>query len=143
MNKDFSEAPKPPALPPTQTLIAGRRLEGGHTFAVHDRFTGMKVADVTAATREHVAQAVRAARTAFVKSPPPYDRSKILRRVADMIDTRRDALIELMVTEVGFTPPDGTGATIPIVSANMIILEASGMALPASWSGYPVPSQFS
>ena len=96
----------PHGLPPTQTLIGGRRLAGEHTFAVHDRYTQMKVADVACATREQVALAVSTARSAFTQAPVPYERARILHSVADLIDARRAALIDLMVSEVGFTPAD-------------------------------------
>jgi succinate-semialdehyde dehydrogenase / glutarate-semialdehyde dehydrogenase len=98
----------PHGLPSMQTLIGGRRLAGEHNFAVCDRYTQEKVADVASATREQVAQAVCTARAALGRAPVPYERSRILRRVADMIDARRDAFIDLMVAEVGFTPADAT-----------------------------------
>lgn len=96
----------PHGLPPTGTLIAGRRLEGASTFPVQDRYSQTQVAAVSSSTREQVALAVRTVRDAFERAPAPYERARILRRVADMIDARRDAFIDLMVTEVGFTAPD-------------------------------------
>ncbi len=99
----------PHGVPSPQTLIGGRRLAGEHHFAVYDRYSQLKVADVASVTREQVAQAVRTARNAFGQVPVPYERSRILRRVAELIDARRDAFIDLMVTEAGFTPADSTG----------------------------------
>jgi succinate-semialdehyde dehydrogenase / glutarate-semialdehyde dehydrogenase len=99
----------PHGLPSTQTLIGGRRLAGEHHFAVYDRYSQLKVADVASATREQVAQAVRTARGAFGQAPVPYERSRILRRVAELIDAQREAFVDLLVTEVGFTPADATG----------------------------------
>lgn len=98
----------PHGLPSTQTLIGGHRLAGEHDFAVYDCYTQVKVADVASSTREQVALAVRTARAAFAQAPVPYERSRILGRVADLIDARREAFIDLMVTEVGFTPADAT-----------------------------------
>lgn len=95
--------------PSTANLIAGRRLAGELSFPVFDCYTRVKLADVTEATRENVAQAVRTARAGFGGSPPPYDRARILGRVGELIATRRDALVELMVAEAGFTPTDALG----------------------------------
>jgi succinate-semialdehyde dehydrogenase / glutarate-semialdehyde dehydrogenase len=99
----------PHGLPSPQTLIAGRRLAGEHKVAVFDRYSQVKVADVASCTREQVALAVRTARAAFGNAPVPYERSRILRGVAEMIDARRAAFIDLMVTEAGFTPADAVG----------------------------------
>ena len=99
----------PHGVPPTGNLIGGRRLEGERAFPVHDRYLQVKVAEVAAATREQVAQAVGTARCAFPRAPAPYDRARILDRVAQSIDRHRRAFIDLMVTEVGFTPADAAG----------------------------------
>ena len=98
----------PHGLPPTGTLIGGRRLSGEQEFPVHDCYLQVQVAAVAAATREQVAQAVVTARAALGHAPAPYDRARILRRVAEAIDQRRQAFFDLMVMEVGFTPVDAT-----------------------------------
>ncbi len=99
----------PHGLPPAGTLIGGRRLASDKTFTVHDRYLGVPIAEVPASTRDQVAQAVTAARAAIGRTPVPYERARILAKVAQAIDRRRQELIELMVAEVGFTPPDATG----------------------------------
>src|SRR5215218_1327275 len=91
----------PHGLPPTGNLIGGRRLTGGAEFPVHDRYLQVKVASVASATREQVAHAVMTARGAVGHAPAPYDRARILRRVAEAIDQRRQAFIDLMIAEVG------------------------------------------
>ena len=98
----------PQGLPPTQTLIGGRRLASEQTLPVLDRYTQMQVAEVGEATREQVAQAVRVARAAVGRSPPPYERAQILHRVGELIATRHDAFVNLLVTEAGFTPVDAS-----------------------------------
>lgn len=108
MQQDALAQLLPHGLPPTQTLIGGRRLEGERDFAVCDRYSQVTIANVTSTTREQVALAVRTARAAFGQAPVPYERSRILGRVADLIDARRQAFLDLMVAEVGFTPPDAT-----------------------------------
>jgi succinate-semialdehyde dehydrogenase/glutarate-semialdehyde dehydrogenase len=96
----------PRGLPPTGNLIGGRRLTGGEEFSVHDRYLQVKIAAVASVTREQVAQAVVTARAAVAHAPAPYDRARILRRVAETIDRRRQTFVDLMVAEVGFTPVD-------------------------------------
>ena len=98
----------PHGLPSTQTLIGGKRLSGENEFTVYDCYTRAKVADVAYTSREQVALAVRTAQATFSQAPLPYDRSRILARAADLIDLRRDALIDLMVAEVGFPPADAS-----------------------------------
>ena len=93
-------------LPPTRTLIDGRWLDGEKTFPVLDRYSQATVADVHEATRDQVAQAVRVARAALPGSPVPYERARLLRRVADLLEARSDVFVELMVTEAGFPTAD-------------------------------------
>lgn len=99
----------PDGLPPAGTLIGGQRLAGEQVFGVHDRYSQKKVAEVAATTREQVATAVMTARAALGSVPVPYERARILGRVADALDQRRQAFVDLMVTEVGFTRVDATG----------------------------------
>ena len=94
---------QPKSLPSTQTLIDGRRLDGAQLFEVHDRFTQEKIADVHAATREQVSEAVRVARKAVTTAPPPYDRARILRRTAELLMQKQETIIDLTVAEAGFT----------------------------------------
>jgi succinate-semialdehyde dehydrogenase/glutarate-semialdehyde dehydrogenase len=96
-------------MPSPLALIGGQRVGSDQTFPVLDRYTQQKVADVAEATREQVADAVATARNAFPSSPPPYQRARILRRVGALIDERRDAFVDLMVTEAGFIPTDAQG----------------------------------
>lgn len=114
----MSPHPAPPAaatallphgIPSTETLIDGRRLASEHTFAVCDRYTQTHIADVSEATQEQVAQAGKVARASLRHAPPPYERARILLRVAALIAERRAAWVELMVTEAGFPRADASG----------------------------------
>ena len=96
----------PSQMPPTRTLIDGRWLEGEKTFPVLDRYTQATVAHVHEATRDQVAQAVRVARSAFPGTPVPYERARLLRRVAEQLQARSDTFVELLVTEAGFPAAD-------------------------------------
>ncbi|WP_418320860.1 aldehyde dehydrogenase family protein [Piscinibacter sakaiensis] len=97
------------ALPSTQILIDGRRLDGDGLFAVDDRFTQQPLAQVHAASRMQVADAVRVARRACAAIPPPYERAQILRRAAQLISQQRQRLIELTIAEAGFTVAEAQG----------------------------------
>jgi len=99
----------PPALPPVGSLIGGKRLSGDEALRVSDCFSQQLIVQVPAATREQVALAVRTARAALGRIPPPYERARILRRAAELIDARRANFIDLMVAEAGFTPSDAAG----------------------------------
>lgn len=99
----------PLGLPPTGLLIGGRRLAGERTFTVHDRYLRVPIAEVAGATRAQVAEAVATARASLAQVPPPYERAKILARVAQLLDHRRQQVIDVMVAEVGFPPADANG----------------------------------
>ena len=106
---DRTRALLPHGLPSTDALIGGRRLQGEAGLAVHDRHTQHPIALVSEATREQVALAVRTARTAVDRAPPPYARARILGRLGALIGSHREALIDLMVAEAGFTVADAAG----------------------------------
>lgn len=84
-------------------VIDGERVAGIRTFPKIDPVDGTVIADVHEAGAEHVDRAVAAARAAF---DGPWgrmstaDRATLMRRVADVIDTRA---AELTAAEVGDT----------------------------------------
>lgn len=95
------------SLPPTGSLINGQWLSADTTFDVEDKFTGSCVAQVVQTPREQVAAAVAGlARAAQKGSPAPHDRAQVLRRAADLLETRRQAFVDVMVAEAGFTLVD-------------------------------------
>lgn len=97
------------ALPSAQVLIDGRRHDGEGLFSVEDRFTQMPLAQVHAASRSQVTEAVRVARRACGEIPPPYERARILERTAQLIANHRERLIDLTVAETGFTIAEAQG----------------------------------
>ncbi len=99
----------PHGAPDCANLIDGRRLAGGPAFSVRDRYTQLAVAEVPEATREQVDLAARVARASVRLSPPPYERARILVRVAEVIARQRAAWVDLMVTEAGFPRADAAG----------------------------------
>lgn len=99
----------PRGVPPTGLLIGGRRLSGERVFTVHDRYLGVPIAQVASATRAQVAEAIATARAALARIPPPYERARILAKFAQLLDERRQQVIDVMVAEVGFPPADANG----------------------------------
>lgn len=88
-------------------LIGGRAVAGDTTAPVIDKFTGECIGQVAQASRRHVADAVGAAVDARATIPwPPYERYAVLHRTADLLHARRDAVIESIVAESGFTVSD-------------------------------------
>lgn len=95
------------SLPPTGSLIDGSWTDSQDSFEVHDKFTGEAIAVVSSATRDHVARAVRIAKTAVdAGAPAPFDRSVTLRRAAELLETQRARFVDAMTTEAGFTLVD-------------------------------------
>jgi succinate-semialdehyde dehydrogenase/glutarate-semialdehyde dehydrogenase len=91
------------------SLIDGRWFTEGSAFEVRDKFHGNVLAKMPAASRELVQSAVRVACAAFDSGPPePLERQRILRKVADTIERKRDQFAETIVAEAGFTKADAT-----------------------------------
>ena len=94
-------------MPPLGSLIDGEWLNSGSDFGVDDKFTGQRVATISAATREQVTRAVQVAKQAVERgAPPPHDRGVVLRRAAELLELNRASFVELMSCEAGFTLTD-------------------------------------
>ena len=79
--------------------------EGAATFEVRDPFTGDAVAHVPAGTRADAARAVDSADAAFPEwaAAPPAARQAIFLRAADILESRRDEIVDLLARETGCT----------------------------------------
>lgn len=88
-------------------IIGGRErpAEDGNTVADISPWTGAEYATVAACTEGDVTAAVDAASAAFPawSKTPPFERSAILHRAADILTARTDEAIDIMVGEVGAT----------------------------------------
>lgn len=84
-------------------LIGGRWIEGeGSVIPVVDKWTGEALGRVRSASAAQVDAAVAAARDAFAAVRiEPYERSRLLHRVADLILNDREALAATIVAESG------------------------------------------
>ena len=97
-------------LPDTRLLVGGAWRTGQRKARVDDKFSGDQIAAVDVASADDVHAAVGLARRAFLKgAPPPYDRARILRRMADLVAGRKAQFTGLLVQEAGFTVLDAEG----------------------------------
>jgi succinate-semialdehyde dehydrogenase/glutarate-semialdehyde dehydrogenase len=91
-------------------IIDGRPIETSVTGAVFDKTSEQQIADLSIASRTHVSEAVAAASRAFAAGPPaPFERYRALNRAAELVDRSREAFIDTIIAETGFTRSDATG----------------------------------
>ena len=88
-------------------LIGGEWVESisGETFSVHDPATGEEIASVYEARDDDIDRTVNAARQAFEnrtwRCMQPADRSRLMWKLADLIEANADELTELEVYNQG------------------------------------------
>lgn len=96
----ISSSPRTPAF-----LIDGEWTTEGEAgdFPVHNPATGVELARVPTADAAVVDRAVAAARRAFPawRDGGPYKRAALLRRLAAVVDERRDAIARVLTAEQG------------------------------------------
>src|SRR5262245_35734937 len=86
---------------PRSLLIDGKWVDSvsGRTFPAYDPAVGKPIAQVAEADAEDIDRAVKAARAAFETGPwsrmLPADRTKLLWKLADLIEKRGQELAEL------------------------------------------------
>lgn len=95
-------------------LIDGQWTEGeGAAVAVVDKFTGGELGRLRSASPAQVEAAVAAARAAFnTVRLEPYERSRLLNRVADLILADREALADMIVAESGVPWKDSSNEVV-------------------------------
>ena len=90
-----------------QLLIAGKAVDAasGETFTAYNPATNQAVAQVAKAGKEDVDRAVAAARKAFDEGPwprmSPYERGRIIQKLADRIRERADEIAALESLNTG------------------------------------------
>jgi len=91
------------ALFQSGSFVGGQWLSGDNTFAVYDKATGEKLADIADAGEAEMQTAVQAAKAAFESwsAMPAIERSKLLRNWFTLMTERSDELAELMTLEQG------------------------------------------
>jgi acyl-CoA reductase-like NAD-dependent aldehyde dehydrogenase len=90
-----------------QLLIAGKAVDAasGETFTAYNPATNQPVAQVAKAGKEDVDRAVAAARKAFDEGPwprmSPYERGRVIQKLADRIRERADEIAALESLNTG------------------------------------------
>ncbi|MDI6740181.1 MAG: aldehyde dehydrogenase family protein [Candidatus Edwardsbacteria bacterium] len=89
--------------PSYKLIIAGRERESGKRFTVLDKYTGETVAEVHAAERTHVDEAIAAAEKAkrIMADLPAHRRSTIIRAAARIIEKKKEELTVAIAREAG------------------------------------------
>jgi len=84
-------------------IIAGRERESGKRFKVLDKYTGEAIAEIHAAERAHVEEAIAAADKArqVMADLPAHRRSSIIRAAAGIIDKKKEELTVTIAREAG------------------------------------------
>ena len=107
-------------------LIGGEWTPGEETFPVYDKFTGETIGDADRASREQVTKAVSAARRSFeTHRLDPYDRYRILMRVSELIEKRREEFVRTIVSEAGFPASDASNEVSRAVQTFIVSAEES------------------
>lgn len=100
-------ATKTPLVP---LHVAGAWVDGVGTRLLTDKFTGEVIAQVAQADQATVSHVVDALHAAWEKGPlPPAERGALLNRAAEIVDSRREQLLDTIVAESGFTYSDAEG----------------------------------
>ncbi len=114
---------KRPKVRQTKLLIDGKWVESrsGRTFEDIDPSTGKVVAHVAEGAAEDIDLAVRAARKAFEEGPWPRmsarERGRLLFRLADLVEERKDELAALEVLDKGKPISEALHGDLPLVIA--------------------------
>lgn len=97
-------------VPLRQLLIDGQWLNGDSTTAVLNKYTQQPCAHISLPSRQQVDQAVEAAARAFREVKlTPHERGAILERTADILERRREEIVQTVIEEVGFPRQDAAG----------------------------------
>ena len=104
---------------PLKMYIGGEWVgaSDGATFVTRDPGTGKVIASIASGDKTDVDRAVKAAQKAFLHSGwaqmPANDRAVILHRLADLIDKRKDVLVQIESLDVGKPRGQAAGFDIP------------------------------
>jgi alpha-ketoglutaric semialdehyde dehydrogenase len=123
--------------PTLASVVGGRRRDGDEVAAdINPAAPAEQVATVSLAGREVAADAVEAAACAFVswRETPPPERGDVLRRAADLVEERADAIGRDLAREEGKTLPEAIGETR---RAAAILRYYAGQTLEPDGETYP------
>src|SRR3984957_1297242 len=119
------------ALREYQQHIGGEWISADRLFDDFDPYRGTVMARIPAGTRADAARAVDAAAAAFPAwaELPPAEKQTMFLRAADIVERRRDEIIELLAAETGCA---GAFAGFQVITAIRLLRQAS------NWGYLPV-----
>jgi len=93
---------------------AWTKAAGGRTIPVVNPATGDTIGSVAHADRSDLDHALEAAKKGFAiwRKVSAYDRAKVMRKAADLLRERADAIALLMTQEQGKPLPEAKGETL-------------------------------
>ncbi|RKN43997.1 aldehyde dehydrogenase family protein [Streptomyces hoynatensis] len=94
---------------PSGLYLDGAWRSGNRRLAVLDKYSLEPVAEVAEATPADVLAAVDGACRAAAEPPPPGERARVLRAVADALEAEGERVVADYVAETGFTLADARG----------------------------------
>jgi len=107
-------------------FVDGAWVEGESTYPVFDKFTAALIGYADAASKDQVSLAVRSATDSFERNKlSAYTRYKILMRVSDLIESRRNELVETIIAEAGFPWLDASREVTRAAETFLIAAEES------------------
>ena len=111
MRLPFDVSPSPAALPQVAMLLNGRwELGEGTAQPVFDKYRLDPFAELAASSPRQIRQMIDAAQAAFEEDRlTPHERGRVLERVAELLEARRDIALTVMQRETGFTSQDCNG----------------------------------
>ncbi len=110
--------------------------KSGETFEVDNPATEEIIARVPLGTKEDARHAIEAARNAFDNgdwsSKTPSDRSKILWRLADVVESNTKRIARMETLDVGKTIKYSTGSDLPFIVDNLRFFAGAARAMGGS-----------
>jgi succinate-semialdehyde dehydrogenase/glutarate-semialdehyde dehydrogenase len=102
---DFAQSSGDPDVPDSCAHIAGawRPASTGETLPVLNPATAEPIGELPVASRDDLDQALEAAKRGFKawRTVSAYDRSKVMRKAADLLRERADAITKILTLEQG------------------------------------------
>ncbi len=85
--------------------IAGKKVDADETLNVHFPYTGAVVGTVPAGNAEHAKKAFEIA-AGYTPKLTRYERQKILLKTADLLNSRKEEISDLVTSELGISKQD-------------------------------------
>ncbi|MBT4889157.1 MAG: aldehyde dehydrogenase family protein, partial [Rhodospirillales bacterium] len=122
---DFSS--KPTAVRHESMRIAGKKVDSERTFEIFNPYTGEVVGTAPRATSEQIREAFQIAAD-YEPALTRYDRQQILFRAAEILESRKDEISDVITAECGICKKDslyevGRAYDVFTLSAQLAIID--------------------